>query len=78
MQVATITAGSNSGTADIPVTDDNIVEGDETFSMSLTVPSSLGPRIITGAITSATVTIIDTTSELSYWYSLFAFMLPIF
>ena len=47
----------------IPVTDDSIVEGDETFSMSLTVPSSLGPGITTGTITSATVTIIDTTGK---------------
>ena len=49
----------------IPVTDhdDNIVEGDETFSMGLTVPSSLGPGITTGTITSATVTIIDTTGK---------------
>ena len=47
----------------IPVTDDNIVEGDETFSISLTVPSSLGPGITTGTITSAVITIIDTSSE---------------
>ena len=47
----------------IPVTDDNIVEGDETFSMSLTVPSSLGPGIATGTITSAAVTITDTTGK---------------
>ena len=47
----------------IPVTDDNIAEGDETFSMSLTVPSSLGPVITTGTVTSATVIIIDTTGK---------------
>ena len=46
------------------MTNDDIVEGNETFSMSLTMPSSLGHRIITGTITSATVTIIDTSSEL--------------
>ena len=63
MQTVTITAGTNSSMVHIPVTDDNIVEGDETFSMSLTVTSSLGPGIRTGAITSATVTIIDTSSE---------------
>ena len=51
----------------IPVTDDNIVEGDETFSMSLTVPSSHDPGITTGTITSATVTIIDTSSELHHY-----------
>ena len=62
-QTVTITAGTNSSMVNIPVTDDNIVEGDETFSMSLTVPSSLGPGITTGTITSAVITIIDTSSE---------------
>ena len=52
----------------IQVTVDSIVEGEETFSMSLTVPSSLGPGITTGTITSATVTIIDTSSELVRHY----------
>ena len=61
-----ITAGTNSSMVNIPVTNDDIVEGNETISMSLTVPSSLGPGITTGAITSATVTIIDTSSELRH------------
>ena len=65
-QAITITAGTNSTMVNIPVTNDDIVEGDETFSMSLTVPSSLGPGITTGAITSATVTINDTSSELCH------------
>ena len=65
-QTVTIVAGTNSSMVNIPVTDDDIVEGDETFSMSLTVPSSLGPGITNGTITSATVFIIDTSSELYY------------
>ena len=73
-QNITITAGTNSSMVNIPVTDDDIVEGDETFSMSLTVSSSLGPGVRTGTITSATVTINDTTSELCYWYCLFPFL----
>ena len=73
-QNITITAGNNSSMVNIPVTDDDIVEGDETFSMSLTVPSSLGPGVRTGTITSATVTINDTTSELCYRYCLFPFL----
>ena len=48
---------------DIAITDDNIVEGNETFSMSLNVPSSLGPGITTGGNASANATIIDTTSK---------------
>ena len=61
-----ITAGTNRSAVNIALVNDDIVEGDETFSMSLTVPSSLGPGIRTGVITSATVTIIDTSSELYY------------
>ena len=45
------------------MTNDNIVEGDEMFSMSLSIPSSLGPGIVAGSITSATGIIIDTTSK---------------
>ena len=63
IQTVTIAAGFNISTMNIPVTNDDIVEGGETFTMSLSVPSSLGPEIITGTITSATVTIVDTTSE---------------
>ena len=47
----------------IPVINDDIVEEDETFSMSLSVPSALNPEVTTGIITSAAVTITDTTSE---------------
>ena len=43
------------------MTDDKIVEGDEMFTMSLNVSSSLAPGIIAGSVTNATVTIIDTT-----------------
>ena len=45
------------------MTDDDIVEEDEMFGISLNVPSSLGPGIIAGSRTSATGTIIDTTSK---------------
>ena len=63
-QTVTIIAGTNSSTIRILVVNDNIVEGNETFNMSLTIPSSLGPGITAGTATSATVTIIDTSSEL--------------
>ena len=55
MQTITIIAGTNSRTVKIPVFNDNIVEEDETFIMSLSVPSSLGSKITTGTITSVTV-----------------------
>ena len=42
---------------------DNIVEGDEMFNISLTVPSSLGPGIVAGSVTSATGIIMDSTGK---------------
>ena len=66
MQTVKLSAGSNISSVNISVKDDNIVEGNETFSMRLAIPSSLGPGIITGTITSATATIIDTSSELKH------------
>ena len=43
---------------------DNIVEGDEMFSISLTVPSLSGGReIVAGSVTSATGIIVDSTSK---------------
>ena len=45
----------------ISVTNDNIVEGDEMFTVNLNIPVS--PGIIAGAITMATATIIDTSSR---------------
>ena len=67
LKTVTIIAGTNSSTVQITVIDDSIVEENETFSMSLTVPTSLGPRISAGNITSATATIIDTSSELKHY-----------
>jgi len=60
---ATIPNGANTTTVRVPVISDNIVEGDEMFNMTLTVPSSLGPGIVAGAITSATGIIVDSTSK---------------
>ena len=58
---ATILPGITNTTVRVAVTDDNIVEGEEVFSMSLTVPSYLGPGIAAGLVTNATGIIIDTT-----------------
>ena len=43
---------------------DNIVEGNETFSMSLNVPSLLGPGIVADSVTSATGIVVDSTTGL--------------
>ena len=66
-QTAVIAAGTKSSTVNIRVTNDNIVEGDEMFTMKLSVPASLAPGIITGAITMATATIIDSSSKHTYF-----------
>ena len=61
--MAIFSPGAITTTVKVPVMSDNIVEGDEMFSMSLSVPSSLGPGIVTGSITSATGIIVDSTSK---------------
>ena len=66
MQTVTITSGSNSSIINISVINDDTVEGDETFAMNLNVPASLGPGIVSGAITMATANIIDTSSRLHH------------
>ncbi|XP_065918207.1 adhesion G-protein coupled receptor V1-like isoform X2 [Dysidea avara] len=60
--IATIPAGATNTTVRIPVMSDNIAEGDEMFSMSLNIPSSLGPGIVAGSVTSATGIIVDSTT----------------
>ena len=60
---ATLPAGATTTTVRVPVMSDNIVEGDEMFSMNLTVPSSLGPGIVAGSVTSATGIIVDSTGK---------------
>ena len=64
-QTVTITAGTNSSTVNITVINDNIVEGDEMFTMTLDVPAT-SHGVIAGAITMATATIIDSTSTLHH------------
>ena len=60
---ATIPAGATTTTVRVPVMSDNIVEGDEMFSMSLNIPSSLSPGIVAGSVTSAAGIILDSTSK---------------
>ena len=60
---ATIPVNTTTTTVRVPVMSDNIVEGDETFNMSLNVPSSLGPGIVAGSVTSAIGIILDSTSK---------------
>ena len=55
----------------VAVTDDNIVEGDEMFTMSLNVPSSLAPGIVAGSVTSATGIILDSSSKTGFYYKFY-------
>ena len=48
---------------EISIYNDNLVEGNETFTMNLSVPKSLHPGIVTGSRTHATGSIIDTSSK---------------
>ena len=65
MQTVTIINGTNSTTVNIPVIDDDIVEGNEMFNITLSLPSSLNGAGVVLAndsdIVSATGIIIDTT-----------------
>ena len=67
MHTVTIFNGTNSTKVNIPVTDDDIAEGNEMFNITLCLPSSLngaGVRLANdNNIVSATGIIIDTTSE---------------
>ena len=56
---ATIPARATSTTVKIPINNDDIIERDEMFSMSLIVPSELAPGVVAGSVTSATGVIID-------------------
>ena len=60
---ATFPVNATNTTVRITVKNDNIVEGNETFNMSLNVPSSLAPGIIAGLVSSATGIIIDSSSK---------------
>ena len=50
-------------TFDIPIINDMIHEGDESFTLSI-MKNSLPSRVRRGSLRTATVTIVDTTGEL--------------
>jgi len=56
---ATFTAGTTSTTVNVPVTMDTIIEPDETFDLSFTIPVFLRGDVVPGSITTATGTIDD-------------------
>ena len=59
----TFTAGVTGVTFNIPIINDTIHEGSESLALTI-VRSSLPSRVSRGSTSTATVTIVDTTSEL--------------
>ena len=62
--MATFAAGTTSTTINVPVINDNIGEGSETFDLSFTIPLSLSGRVIPGSITAAVGNITDDTRKI--------------
>jgi len=57
---ATITSGSSNTTVTLFITDDDMLESDEAFEISLVLPSQLKDVVILpGNITTLTLTVID-------------------
>ena len=59
----TFTTGVTRVTFDIPITDDTIHEGNESYTLNI-IKNSLPSRVSRGRPNIATVTIVDTTGEL--------------
>ena len=51
--MATFAAGTTSTTINVPVINDTLREGSETFDLSFTIPPSLNGEVIPGSITAA-------------------------
>ena len=60
---ATFTARVTTTTINIPLINDSIAEGPETFDLSFTIPSSLSGQVIPGTITKAVGNITDDTGK---------------
>ena len=54
----TFPAGQTTTTFDVPINDDNILEGNENFMLTIS-PSSLPINVVVGDPSQATVTILD-------------------
>ena len=69
----TFPAGQTNASFDVIINNDNILERNENFSLTIIVMKSLPRNVTTNAIAQATVTIIDNDSE--YWNNLYVFEL---
>ena len=63
--MATFAAGASSATIQVPIVDDNQIEGNEDFRASLSVPAGIeGITVSVGDKDMATVTIVDDEEEI--------------
>ena len=62
--MATFAARATSTTVNVPLINDSIVEGPETFDLSITIPPSLSGQVKLGTITEAIGYILDDTSKM--------------
>ena len=69
----TFPAGQTNASFDVIINNDNILERNENFSLTIIVMKSLPRNVTTNAIAQATVTIIDNDSEC--WNNLYVFEL---
>ena len=60
---ATFIAGTNTTAVNISLINDTIVEGPETFNLTIIIPPSLSGRVILGNVTKATGNITDNTGK---------------
>ena len=62
--MATFAAGTTSTTVNVPLINDSIAEGPETFDLSITISPSLSGQVELGTITEAIGYILDDTSKM--------------
>ena len=60
---ATFIAGTTTTAVTVSLINDTIVEGPETFDLTITIPPSLNSRVILGTVTKATGNITDNTGK---------------
>ena len=61
---ATFIAGTTTTAVNVSLINDTIVEGPETFDLTITILSSLNDRVILGTVTKATGNITDNTGRI--------------
>ena len=63
--LATFSASTTTANINVPISEDDIIETEEVFNLTFTIPLSINDMIITGTERIATGVIIDSTSKYS-------------